>query len=82
MARSGSQKQPAVYRSSSVILPYAGEDGLGDLEAESELFFDVSRVFLTHFIGLTVQADECPQQGWPEIFVQVVFLTGREAGGL
>jgi hypothetical protein len=37
---------------------------------------------LAHLISLTVQADEYPQQGWPKIFIQLVFLTGREIGGL
>jgi hypothetical protein len=41
MARSGTQKQPVVYRSASAKLPNAGADGRQDLEAISELFFDV-----------------------------------------
>ena len=43
MARSGTQRQPVLYRSVSESLPNAGEDGLEDLESASELVFDVRR---------------------------------------
>lgn len=45
MAQTGTQEQPVLYRSEGAELPFTGDDGKDDLEANAEIYFDVRSYF-------------------------------------
>lgn len=57
MARSKGQRQSVLYRSAGENLPSAGENGLDDLEATSEIFIDVCTCLGLRLSCIVVDSD-------------------------
>lgn len=57
MARSKDQRQSVLYRSAGAKFPSAGENGLDDLEATSEIFIDVCTYLFLKLSCMTTGPD-------------------------
>lgn len=58
-AQDAGQEQPVLYRSSNSELPDPGGDGYADIEADAELYFDVSS---SSMVSSALYTDQCHRQ--------------------